>query len=170
MPSAPFVLALLVGGLGCATTPSTTAGSPSSDEGKTGAAAPADEGRTSAPGTAAAADSPEPAKGGKPIVQMSEFKKSKDGWNAVNTLISIQPTFSKCYATSLKDNPGATGAGTILVKVDPDGEVTKALFRPSPTTPTDLVDCMEAAIKRTAFPAPKESATIDFRFWAHLVE
>jgi hypothetical protein len=169
MPSAPLVLALLVGGLGCATTPSTTAGSPSSDEGKA-TGAPAVEGNADGTGTAAATASPPQGKG-VPKFQLGEYRKSKDSWTeAIPTLFRIQPKFHQCYATALEENAEATGYGSIHIVVDADGEVSKVQIKPSQNTPPALVECVEAVIKSTKWPAPKVEATIDTRYWARYVD
>jgi len=106
--------------------------------------------------TAGDAGAPSSKKG---EVQVGGSKATNPVADADRVLAGLRPHFRNCYSKGLENNPSASGAVKLEIRVGPNGEVSNVESKDVVGLPSDVVTCMKGYAKRAMFTAPGGSGS-----------
>ncbi len=103
--------------------------------------------------SAVATSKPEPAKP-EPTSDGERMESYSPGHELMAAIVRIQPELRRCYNDGLKTDPKMQGTIRLRIKVAADGTVADVAVDGPSAFPASVEQCMIAAAKTAAFPAP----------------
>ena len=116
-------------------------------------------GNTGGGGTGSGAGKETAVKGPTGDAQIGTTTASVPVSDAERVVAGLRPKFRACYNKGLASDPGMAGGVTIVTKVAPNGEVSAADASNVSGLSSDVVSCIQRAVRNAQFSAPGGSGS-----------